>query len=98
MKRGYLLAAMVFVVVFCLVLVGCPKKQGPPPGGMGMPGKGMMKAGENPAANAEANAEENVEANAEENVEANAEENAEAAGNETSIPTPADKPAKPSKK
>ena len=31
MKRGYLLAAVVFAVLLTVVLVGCPKKSGPPP-------------------------------------------------------------------
>jgi hypothetical protein len=90
MKRGYLLAAVVFAVVFCLVLVGCPKKPAGPPGGMGqgMPGmKGGMMPGMNAAggaANAEVNAEEPAD-----NAEVNAEEpadNAEANAEDTSIP------------
>ena len=52
MKKGYLLAAVVFAVVFCLVLVGCPKKQGPGAGMNGMgPGMGgkMMPGQQNAA-------------------------------------------------
>lgn len=93
MRRGYLLAATVFAVMFCLVLVGCPKKPVPQPGPM-MPGPGMMPGSANgPGMNSEApteNAEatENVEnAEATDNAEP-ATENADAAAGDTKIPTP----------
>ena len=92
MRKGYLLAAAVFAVVFCLVLVGCPKKPVTTPGPGMMPGgPGMM--GHPPGMNTEAPPAENAAASENsENAEV-AEPAADNAAADTSIPAPDKKAA-----
>ena len=69
MKRGYLLAAVLFAVMVTLLVAGCPSK--PKPGGNmpNMVNMMMNGPGGGPGMNAEAPVAENMEAPIAENAE-----------------------------